>query len=75
MNHSIKLIFLEKGMNEAHIANISFHHGIILIGETLQVMDIPGIGQFIQIDNMISFMVFQNVADIIGTDKAATAGD
>ncbi len=76
MNHSVKVIFPEQLRHQRLVPDIPLHKmipGIVL--HWLQILQIPGIGQQIQInqqDNIL--LVIQYILDEIGADKPRPAG-
>jgi len=76
VDDAFRIVFLQQGADQGGVADIALHKhmaGILL--NPLQILQIAGIGQFVQIDNLDVRMLLQHVVHEVRTDEAGAAGD
>lgn len=72
----VRLVLFEDLQYMPGIGNVGFHEGVIrLVLDILQVLQVPGIGQRIQIDDLITGIFGNKLSHNMGTDKSGSAGD
>ena len=72
----IEIILLEQAFHQLLIADIALHKhmaGVAL--HVLQVFQIAGVGQLIQIDQQDLRLLFEHIMHKVGTNKTGAAGD
>ena len=72
----IEIVLLEQAFHQLLVADIALHEhmaGVAL--HVLQVFQIAGVGQLIQIDQQDLRVLFEHIMHKVGTDKTGAAGD
>lgn len=76
VDHPVGLVLFEDLQYMRGIGDVSFHKGVIRpVLDILQVLQVSGIGQGIQIDDLITGIFGNKLAHNMGTDEAGSAGD
>lgn len=76
MDHPVGPVFFEDLQYMPGIGDVGFNEGVIRpVLDILQVLQVPGIGQRIQIDDLITGIFGNKLSHNMGTDKSGSAGD
>ena len=76
VDHSVDLEFRERIVDCSRVADIRFHENITGVGSNLrQVLQIPCVGEIIEVYHPEVCVLFQEVTDEIATDEAGTTRD
>ena len=72
----VKVILLEQGRYQFLVADIPLDEDVPGVPfHVLQVFQVPGVGQLVQVDQENVIVLFQHVVDEVGANEAGAAGD
>jgi len=76
MDDGVDLFFGKDFPDKGGVGNVAFDEAIVgIFLDAGQIAGIAGIGELIEIDDFVIGIVLQRVADKVGPDKPASAGD
>ena len=76
MNHTFRLVFVEQRINGCSIYDIHALKQIVrCILDIAQILQIPGIGQHVYIDDAVFAVLVYKQANDVRANKSGTAGD
>lgn len=69
-------MFLARCHQGVEITDVAFDKGIVWVTfEVFVVFEVTRVGEFVVVDEVVFWMVFDPVVDKVGADKAGAAGD
>ena len=76
MNDTVYMILLHDFLHLLVVADISLDKCVVgLVFDVLQIGQVPSIGQFVQIDDVILGIFVHEQTDHMASDEAGTAGN
>src|SRR5699024_276058 len=75
VDHIVGIILFHQAGDQFTVADVALHKDVAGIAfNVLEVFQVAGIGQLVQVDDADVLMLFQHIVHKVGTDETGTAG-